>query len=780
MIRMAWKQTSSRAALITALGIMMAAPSVGHAAGAGACVPPATGAPWSGGAPTITDVSALGGLQWTGSFGFDWQAGATQKADFKFLVTKGSAVATEAGYLYFYWRQNIPTASVADEDGVRFGFTAVDPVSGKKVAQVYTINMQGNAASPTRLTQPKQNPPSATSVSQRIDVDDPKALGSPPWLSDPQYINTWLMPAADTPMGQPQFTWAITAKIPIKRIPGAGVNGGSIRLATSTGPGTGDLYDTATAGVFLDSNVVDPGTLMVAPATGIWSDLYWTPGSGTQAVLHYPDDIDGSVLPSDGSLPPVPLLSAFNSAQLVGPMDTLCSNGGVYITQDDIFTSSGSWAGDLHAYTSSATPVPSANSVLVQVHNKGGALTATDAAKIHATFRIAPLGSQNVKSNLWRELNTAGNKLLYSCPTPTTCGPSLFPAAPIAGNFVAGTLAGGATGQTFSVQTATPWTPDWSYICATYFDADPAGTPNGHFTAEYGYTRFPSNCAGGAAPWKPTLTPPSDGLGSHQCMLVELSSEDNRQFNQQSAFRNMHLGHASTFKETAIIDSSGLKRLGTATGRYMYIYVVKQNVPQVYVPPVDNPSLTRAKGIVVKDGLVFNASTRERLSYDQAAEFMPTVAYHVYNDSGRKQRSLSRKTFRVLEQQASYGFFIEHAGELHGWRTVLSGAEKLGPNFYRVWVKNNQSVPVTTVVEAREKECSGNAFAKTNRLLKQLETYLASIGSPYLDDVKGLEKKLQIQCVDLADFIAELKLQPGFECIGSLLDAILEASGCHC
>ena len=69
------------------------------------------------------------------------------------------------------------------------------------------------------------------------------------------------------------------------------------------------------------------------------------------------------------------------------------------------------------------------------------------------------------------------------------------------------------------------------------------------------------------------------------------------------------------------------------------------------------------------------------------------------------------QTRRVLEPQAPFGYFVEHAGDLSGWKHALVGEgfvlEEISPNFYHAKVPDNGSVRVRTTIESCQKHLFG-------------------------------------------------------------------------
>jgi hypothetical protein len=210
------------------------------------------------------------------------------------------------------------------------------------------------------------------------------------------------------------------------------------------------------------------------------------------------------------------------------------------------------------------------------------------------------------------------------------------------------------------------------------------------------------------------------GAPADQCLLVELAQHggSGATFVSSSARRNMDFVSASTFERSAEISIRGLAPLAGSPGsRDVYIYVrtlnmpaeTKGNPPIVVpdpVPPVKRQEHPRAAA---------GQAPRYRLTtYDRYASVMPTYEVHVYHDTGRTrvEDGLTRK---ILEPQAPFGYFVEHSGDLSGWRTALTGEgfvlEELGPNFYHAKIPDNGSVKVHTKIDS----CQRVLFGLVNR-----------------------------------------------------------------
>jgi hypothetical protein len=220
----------------------------------------------------------------------------------------------------------------------------------------------------------------------------------------------------------------------------------------------------------------------------------------------------------------------------------------------------------------------------------------------------------------------------------------------------------------------------------------------------------------------PTGAPPD------QCLLVELSQNNGSgmRFVHDSARRNMDFVRASTFERSAEISLKGLAPLAGSPGtRDVYIYVRTLHLPAVtdgnHQPPVPPPVPPVEKGGDGKNreaaatagaaGAVNQGPPRYRMStYERIASVTPTYEVHVYHDTGRTE-TVGGQTRHVLEPQAPFGYFVEHAGDLSGWKHALVGEgfvlDEISPNFYHAKIPDNGSVRVHTTISSCQKHLFG-------------------------------------------------------------------------
>ena len=210
------------------------------------------------------------------------------------------------------------------------------------------------------------------------------------------------------------------------------------------------------------------------------------------------------------------------------------------------------------------------------------------------------------------------------------------------------------------------------------------------------------------------------GASTDQCLLVELAQHggSGATFVSSSARRNMDFVNASTFERSAGISVRGLTPLAGSGGtRDTYIYVRTLNMPAetngnppVVVPdPVPPPPAKGRESAApqVNDG----KPPRYRMTtYDRYASVMPTYEVHIYHDTGRT-RFEAGAVRKVLEPQAAFGYFVQHTGDLSGWRTALTGEgfvlEELSPSFYRAKIPDHGSVKVHTKIDSCQRVMFG-------------------------------------------------------------------------
>jgi hypothetical protein len=89
---------------------------------------------------------------------------------------------------------------------------------------------------------------------------------------------------------------------------------------------------------------------------------------------------------------------------------------------------------------------------------------------------------------------------------------------------------------------------------------------------------------------------------------------------------------------------------------------------------------------------------------DMEAEW-PIYRVHVWNDTGETVTEEDGSTRKLLRAQTSYGYLVNHSGELYGWDHQLTGAglQEIAPHFYRLAVPTEGTAKLKTSIVAHEK-----------------------------------------------------------------------------
>jgi hypothetical protein len=196
--------------------------------------------------------------------------------------------------------------------------------------------------------------------------------------------------------------------------------------------------------------------------------------------------------------------------------------------------------------------------------------------------------------------------------------------------------------------------------------------------------------------------PPAGSQNPHQCMLVELTSDDpNIVIQTSSIYANMNIVSASTYRRMAEISVVGASVLSPKP-RDVYLYIQKYNMPPV-VQQGDKPPGGNTIGGVNLDTQHSFASTGPPLPRDveDFAAQVPTWTIHAYIETGQFYTLDDGTKAPVLRPQTAFGYYVQHEGDLYGWETRLYGAEKLADHLYVMRVPNNGTAHVETVVQAR-------------------------------------------------------------------------------
>lgn len=205
--------------------------------------------------------------------------------------------------------------------------------------------------------------------------------------------------------------------------------------------------------------------------------------------------------------------------------------------------------------------------------------------------------------------------------------------------------------------------------------------------------------------WSPTSAD-LGGKPNHQCMLVELSGPG-LSFRNNSVYRNMDFVPASIFRREAEISIRGLAPIGPSH-RDVYLYVQTLNMPAKIEKPRE-PVPTPVPVPVDRANVVGRGDDNRPPpppDFEEQQADLPTYRVHVFHSTGQTV-SIGGRTREVLEAQSSFGYYLQHNGELAGWKHALHAPpeahlQELSPNFYKVIVPNDGSITVTTAIEAVE------------------------------------------------------------------------------
>ena len=173
----------------------------------------------------------------------------------------------------------------------------------------------------------------------------------------------------------------------------------------------------------------------------------------------------------------------------------------------------------------------------------------------------------------------------------------------------------------------------------------------------------------------------------HQCILAELDSNAaNTTFVKKSAWRNMDFGTASTFVRNAEISGRGYEPPPGGAGAYDF---------DLFVTTQEERNVPRDR-------------TLAALSASQNVISQLTKVVRGFRRTGKFINIMGTR-FEVVNQTGAFGFIVQHAGEIKGWRNELTGGglQKIADNIYRIKVPRNGAVSVTSTIEAIEAQTPG-------------------------------------------------------------------------
>ena len=241
-----------------------------------------------------------------------------------------------------------------------------------------------------------------------------------------------------------------------------------------------------------------------------------------------------------------------------------------------------------------------------------------------------------------------------------------------------------------------PWLPDappapWTQISP---DPPPATTAVTHNT-DQATIEFPWHLTReDVCDFEPDYVDPDDATfecpnsevikWDDQCLLVELDGDPGLTFAPSSVFRNMRFVEASKFQGRAMVSVQGLGAPPSGGAqRDVYLYVQTFNMPR---------EVPKQRG--------------DRQLKSAAADLgsMPTYVVHAYHDTGKGVVE-DGVTYRELQPQTSFGYYVRHEGDLEGWRHRLEGQNlvELAPNYYKIPAPVDGFTTVETTIVAKER-----------------------------------------------------------------------------
>jgi len=808
----------------------------------------------TGGDPPLGQLDQASVLRWTNSSGYSWSAGSAPEFTYDVVMATNPEYPVsghpeyKAKRLMLQFQRDMQTPSLYNFEGARFGFNydGVDKGTAEKVSQVIVVNFSAPGTHTTFSATPadcaKAGGASATWCANNVSQTnnnadptkwmyvDPKLMSftleqkvesnpSTPWPGTndvtwlQQYVRLWLFVDRtdfnSDPMHDPaklHYWWRMQLAMPIR---GKAPKMGTTTPLVAPDPTAAWLEP----GVYLDDNVFNSAGKTTTP---YWIDMIGAGLMGNAVVKFFPDTTS---LDTSRDMGGVPLYTEFATSEMGSPRAAVvgdpltCTGNGLQIEEGpsdpsnpkavwhssiwnkiDVAQDTDPYAfgagGKLHFFDNSGNPL--ANQFAVKIMNNGPAVTGSN---VKATFSIAPYGSQT-PDTIWAPLNTARNDFtcgpgssLHVCVKPTP-----VQAAPIDSSSSAGTVNSGTDFEVDSV----PWTAANNYACAV--QTNDAAT-------DWFWSDQTAACAGSS--WHPdgsTNDATTLGLPGHQCIQAKLTAvNQNVQFDTASAFRNMHQVPASLHRETATIDTRGLKKIAGQGYHYVYLYVETRNMPY----RVDTGYAPTNYQNAVSDYWEYNDCNPSPIEgrgctrgFDPSVpapsdsffmQTMPTFVVHTYADTGRSYVQNGQKV-PMLQELTSFGQYVSHdaatEGPVYGWDASLEPVagtdfKKLAYNTWRIKVPNDGAGQVVTHVEAlptKRPTCSGTVNMDVVQLLQAIAP-LVKLSAEDAGEINAFIDSFQIECVDLAWWLN--KVAGGSWGIWTswvkyLVNETLTASGCHC
>lgn len=129
----------------------------------------------------------------------------------------------------------------------------------------------------------------------------------------------------------------------------------------------------------------------------------------------------------------------------------------------------------------------------------------------------------------------------------------------------------------------------------------------------------------------------------------------------------------------AFITPRGAPRIPERRERYVFVQADLRHMPV----QVDPKEYERMIGDLDKRRKRWH---EERGNYADLARLVPTVAIHVFHETGQ----FDGKDKQVLKDQASFGFFVNPPRKVipRGWGLAIDGAVEVAPNLYKMRVSD--------------------------------------------------------------------------------------------
>jgi len=201
-----------------------------------------------------------------------------------------------------------------------------------------------------------------------------------------------------------------------------------------------------------------------------------------------------------------------------------------------------------------------------------------------------------------------------------------------------------------------------------------------------------------------TYTPGATIGYDHQCVHVKLTGNSSGgqpvHFANDSVYRNMDLVWASVFQRFAEINLVGVTPVDEP--ERVTLLVDTRNLPsqgECWAMP-ENDDVAQFQSIpgCFRDGAKVPPPllVNERNQWGTTVDELPTYVVHGFIDSGVKLE-LEGHTMPVHVPFSSFGYLVQHQGEVHGWEHALHGAVHEPAAAHNVYVLDMKPAEIHTV-----------------------------------------------------------------------------------